>query len=399
MSSADVVHHDLIDQLIARGSLWSATLIDAFRTTPRLYFLDRLWSHRDNRWRVVDLAAPSADDLAIIYSDRAITTRLSTPGPNEQMAALSSSSQPSLMAQMLEDLELSRGLHVLEIGAGTGYNAALLAHVVGRVVSIDIDPGVLEDARRHLARLPDRQVQLRCADGRLGYPPEAPYHRIQVTAATDDLEPAWLAQLRPGGIIQAPLDLGPGLAWIVQGTAEHTVFRGGLTRAAFFMPLRDETDAGRDRNLPSGPLPGPERLSSQAAPWANWHDLRPSGGTEFLTSLAVLGWLEGLTIGHATCPDGRPGYGLADLVRGEVCWMGPFEWRISGKGGQQLGLRLWRKWLDLGAPRPGEWRLRAAPLGESLEPDPQARAGYHRHARCCEQLWELVEPRRRIDLS
>ena len=121
------------------------------------------------------------------------------------------------MAQMLEDLGLAPGLRVLEIGAGTGYNAALLARVVGAVVSIDVDREVLADARRHLEAFPDRRVELHHADGRLGWPAGAPFDRIQVTAAAEDLEPAWLEQLAPGGVVQAPIDLGPGLAWIVQG--------------------------------------------------------------------------------------------------------------------------------------------------------------------------------------
>lgn len=399
MPTADEAHHDLIDLIIARGALWSQPLIASFRATPRLCFLDRLWSQRDGSWRTVDPLMPTEEDLLAVYSDRAITTRMSEPTASAAMAALSSSSQPSLMAQMLEDLDLSRGLRILEIGSGTGYNAALLAHVVGPILSIDIDQEVLDDARRHLARLPDRPVTLLHADGRLGYPQAAPFDRIQVTAATDDIEPAWLEQLRPGGILQAPLDLGPGLAWLVQGTVEAGVFVGRLTRAAYFMPLRDEGDPGRDRNVPARPVPGPERLHKMQAPWARWHELPSGRGSEFLPSLTMMGWIEGLTIGHATCPDGRPGYGLADLVRGEVCWLGPYEWRTSGPGGQQLGMRLWKRWLQLGAPRPGEWRLRVAPSGEPLRPDRQALAQYHRQGPRCDQLWELIEPRRRVELE
>src|SRR5581483_11531348 len=130
-------------------------------------------------------------------------------------------------------------------------------------------------------------------------------------------------QLAPAGIVQAPLDLGPGMAWVVQGTVHDGLFEGRLTRAAFFMPLRDEGTPGRDRNSPAGPLPGPERLQGVPAPWSAWPEGRSSGGADYLTSLAFLGWLEGWTTGHATCPDGRPGFGLGDLVRGSVCWMGP----------------------------------------------------------------------------
>src|SRR5438128_693462 len=82
-------------------------------------------------------------------------------------------------------------------------------------------------------------------DRRLGWPDGAPYDRIQVTAASEDLEPAWLSQLNDGGLIQVPIDLAPGLAWIVQGAVSGGVFTGRLTRPAYFMPLRDEGEPGR----------------------------------------------------------------------------------------------------------------------------------------------------------
>jgi protein-L-isoaspartate(D-aspartate) O-methyltransferase len=395
MVSGEQAHHELVDRLIARGALWSAALIAAFRATPRQLFLDRLYHHRDGGWRVIDPASPS-EDVRLVYCDRAVTTRLSTPGEGQQAVAISSSSQPSLMAQMLEDLRLVRGQRILEVGAGTGYNAALLSHVVGPVVSIDIDREVLADARRHLSALPDRQVVLQHADGRLGYPLGAPYDRIQVTAASEDVEPAWLEQLVPGGLVQVPLDLAPGLAWLAQGEVREGIFEGGLTRPAYFMPLRDEDEAGRDRNEPLAGLPGPERFQAVPAPWAGWSERRSGADpTEFLPAVALLGWLEGRALGYATCPDGRPGHGIVDLVRGQACWLGPHEWRVSGRGGHEMGQALWRRWLDLGGPRPSEWRLRCALDASRLDEEPGARASFRHEGPRCSRLWELIEPRSR----
>ena len=146
----------------------------------------------------------------------------------------SSSSQPSRMAQMLEDLQPSPGQRVLEIGAGTGYNAALLAHIVGpkRVITVDVDRDVLSEAWDHLRAYPERGVELKHADGRYGYPEAAPYDRIMVTAATPDLEPAWMEQLTAGGLLLAPLSLAPGLAYLVRGGMNGGIFQGRPTRAA-----------------------------------------------------------------------------------------------------------------------------------------------------------------------
>jgi protein-L-isoaspartate(D-aspartate) O-methyltransferase len=405
MRTADEVHQDLVDRLIARGALWSSPLIAAFRATPRHLFLDQVYHHREGGWRIFDPQHLVEEDLRLIYSDRALTTRLSpspTVGPSgsrgeSDQVAISSSSQPSLMAQMLEDLRLCPGQRVLEIGAGTGYNAALLAHVVGALVwSIDVDREVLAGAQRHLAFLPDRGVELHHHDGRERFSLAAPFDRIQVTAATPDLEPAWLEQLVPGGLVQAPLDLAPGLAYVVQGKAHDGVLVGGLTRPAYFMPLRDEGEAGRDRNAPVSPLAGPERLAAVPAPWAGWDDRRPGAEpADFLPSLVFLAWLEGFALGYATCPDGRPGHGVVDLVHGQACWLGPHEWRISGKGGHEMGLRLWQQWLDLGGPHPEEWRLRAATDADQLGTPGEARAVYHRQGERFGQRWELPESRER----
>jgi SAM-dependent methyltransferase len=282
---------------------------------------------------------------------------------------------------------------VLEVGAGTGYNAALLAHVTGDVVSVDVDRAVLADAARHLAALPDRRVELVHGDGRLGHPPGAPYDRILVTAATPDLEPAWIEQLAPGGLLLAPLDLAPGLAYLACGTARNGCFEGRLVRAAYFMPLRAEGETGREESQGEGRLPPPERLAAEAAPWDDWMD-RTSGPdlADFLPGLALWAWAAGLTLAYRTLPDGRPGHGVLDLGRGHACWLGAREWRVTGPEGCELGHRLWRTFLDAGAPRPTEWRFTASPPGRAL-PAAQGRLAFRRRGVRCLQGWEVLEER------
>jgi protein-L-isoaspartate(D-aspartate) O-methyltransferase len=400
MTTAEAANQHLVDQLIARGTLWSRPLIEAFRATPRHRFLDRVWHYQRQQggWREVRTHAPGRHELRLLYADRALTTRLSEPSPGREAVPISSSSQPSLMAEMLEDLRLSPGLRTLEIGAGTGYNAALLACVVGRVLSLEVDRRVLAEAGQHLRAFPDRQVDLRHGDGRLGCPEEAPFDRILVTAAAADLEPAWLEQLAEDGLLLVPLDLAPGLAYLVRGTCRDGIFEGRLIRPAYFMPLRGEEEAGRD-NAPisSGLLPAPDPLPSVAAPWADWAERRvSSSGPGHLPSLAFLGWLHGYTIGYQSLKDGRTVYGFGDLVHGHACWLGLREWRVTGTAGRDLGNQLWHDFLDAGGPWPTEFRLRAAPLDKRFGED--ERTGervFVRQGPRCRQEWTLEATRER----
>jgi protein-L-isoaspartate(D-aspartate) O-methyltransferase len=400
MSAADDANEALVDQLVARGALWTPALVAAFRATPRHRFLDRLYHYQRGRadalWREVDTRKPGRGELRLLYADRALTTRLSEPADGRPAVAISSSSQPSLMAQILEDMRLRPGLHTLEVGAGTGYNSALLAHVVGDVLSLDVDRRVLAEAEKHLRAFPDRAVTFRHGDGRLGWPAAAPFDRIVVTAATPDLEPAWLEQLAADGLLLAPLEMAPGLAYLVSGGVRDGCFEGRLTRPAYFMPLRgeDEVTAGE---VTGGIVPGPGELTAVTAPWAEWLERRPPcGGPGLLPALGFLGWLSGLAVCARSLADGRTFYGISDRAAGHACWLGNREWRVTGHAGRSLGERLWQDFLDAGGPWPTEFRLRAWPHADGVRDEGNGgRWVFRRSGPRCEQRWELIEPRER----
>jgi protein-L-isoaspartate(D-aspartate) O-methyltransferase len=139
------------------------------------------------------------------YRDQAIVTKRDEAGQ-----PISSSSQPAIMAIMLDQLDLAPGQRVLEIGAGTGYNAALISHVVGptgQVTSVDIDPELVAAAREHLACAGFGDVTVTCGDGAGGDPERAPYDRIIATVGVSDLAPAWLEQAVPRARMVVPLDV------------------------------------------------------------------------------------------------------------------------------------------------------------------------------------------------
>jgi len=121
-------------------------------------------------------------------------------------------SAPTVVAFMLEKLDIQPGMKILEIGTGSGYNTALLAELAGKkgtVISMEIVPELHGLAQRNLAKLPKKypQLKLLCQDGSHGYPPEAPYDRITVTAAMPSLPPGHplIRQLKPDGKLIAPV--------------------------------------------------------------------------------------------------------------------------------------------------------------------------------------------------
>jgi protein-L-isoaspartate(D-aspartate) O-methyltransferase len=176
----------LVDKLIRDGNLTDPRVEAAFRAVPRHLFLP-------------DLTLEEA------YRDDAIPTKRLPDGE-----VVSSSSQPAIMAIMLEQLALEPGQRVLEIGAGTGYNAALIAFILGetgQVIAIDIDEDIVQAARDHLAAAGFGNVMVVQGDGAHGYPEAAPYDRIILTVAAWDLAPAWCEQLQPDGRLVLPLDI------------------------------------------------------------------------------------------------------------------------------------------------------------------------------------------------
>jgi protein-L-isoaspartate(D-aspartate) O-methyltransferase len=216
--------------LHAEGAIRSQAVQQAFASVRR----DRCITSFHSADGTVDVpqdSLPPAEVLDRIYSDQALITHF-----DERGAPTSSSSQPALVAQMLEALELAPGMRVLEVGTGTGYNAALLATITAApVVTMDANQQVVAEAREALGRIGlDRQVTVVHGDGYHGWPAGAPYDRIIVTCGCAGLTPQWLAQLAPGGLALVPVAHG-GVHPIVTAWGDGPEVRGRMALWADFM--------------------------------------------------------------------------------------------------------------------------------------------------------------------
>jgi protein-L-isoaspartate(D-aspartate) O-methyltransferase len=222
----------LVEGLRGRG-LAGARVSEAFLAVPRHVFLPR-------------------ESAAGAYEDTAIVTKSDADG-----LPVSSSTQPAMMAIMLEQLGLAAGHRVLEIGTGTGYNAALIAEIVGHpasVVTIDSEPELVDRSRASLAAAGYKGVMVVCGDGASGVADRAPYDRIIVTAGVWELAPPWLAQLGAGGRIVAPISVR-GIQLSVTFEHARTHWAGRRARRCQFIRMTGPS-AGPEALVPLGPQPG-----------------------------------------------------------------------------------------------------------------------------------------------
>ncbi|MDT5042555.1 MAG: protein-L-isoaspartate(D-aspartate) O-methyltransferase, partial [Actinoplanes sp.] len=179
------------------GAVLSDELARAFAAVPREVFVGEGFQRRDGSW-----ARPGDEGfLDTVYSDEVLVTKVDGKTP------VSSSSQPSLMAVMLAALRVRPGLRVLEIGAGTGYNAALLATLGAQVTSVDVQADVARRASAALAAAGVGGVRVVHDDGYAAVPGEV-FDRVIVTVGVAGLSPYWVAGLAGAGPLVVPVEHG-----------------------------------------------------------------------------------------------------------------------------------------------------------------------------------------------
>lgn len=216
-SSADRLRTQLIDNLVEQGCVRTPRVEEAMRTVPRHLFV------------------PNAP-LEKAYGNAPVNTKFDESG-----ASISCASQPDIVAMMLEQLDVQPGQNVLELGAGTGFNAGLLGYLVGEkghVTTIDVDQDIVDGARAGLAAADIHNVEVILGDGAVGHAPNAKYDLIEATVGAHGVPHAWLDQLAPGGRLLTPLRLRGSVSRSIAFENQDGAWRSVGSQMNTFMPLR-----------------------------------------------------------------------------------------------------------------------------------------------------------------
>ncbi|MGW1173765.1 methyltransferase domain-containing protein [Kitasatospora sp. NPDC002543] len=374
--SADERRAALVAALTEAGSL-TAEWAPSVAAVPRHAFLpETIWVDEGDGDAECSRSEEPERWMRLAYADLPVVTQWDDGADDgARVTPTSSASMPTVVVEMLADLDAAPGHRLLEVGTGTGYNAALLTHRLGAgmVSTVEVDGWVTARARTAL-RGAGFTPEVVCGDGALGWGVRAPYDRIISTVSLRRIPPAWPAQTRPGGVIVSPVSPLLGGGAVVRLTVDGGgVACGRFTRSSAFMMLRQQRYEGApvDDYLP-GEWPGDSAQS--------WTKLDPGAvgddwSAQFVCALALPdvyyrrsgfgegGWTWWLFDTAVTS------WATVDSVPGES----RFEVRQSGPR------RLWDeveaahdRWESAGRPGCERYGLTVTPTGQTAwldEPD------------------------------
>ncbi|MEW2806723.1 ATP-grasp peptide maturase system methyltransferase [Streptomyces massasporeus] len=369
MTDQAQLHQQLIDRMMIGGSLRTEPWRRAAAAVPRHVFLRGGFFRRAVGSDFTAWESVREDDpgwLEGCYTDESLVTQIAgTIVPEDVRGRItreptSSSTLPSLVLRMLEDLRVEDGHKVLEIGTGTGYSTAVLCARLGagNVTSIEYDERVASRARAALGHLGTHPTLL-TGDGLLGHGAEAPYDRVIATCGVRTVPHAWIEQTRPGGLILATVGGWLGSSELARltvhedGTASGPLLGGGVN----FMLARPHTPP------PLGLLPdledGKERETTLGT------DVLNNWTTRFIAQLAVPG-AQRLTLER----DGRTEDVLVDVETGS--WASVYSeggrWVVRQGGPEPLWDAVEEhhgRWCAAGAPAAKEFTVTVTPEGQT----------------------------------
>jgi protein-L-isoaspartate(D-aspartate) O-methyltransferase len=342
------------EQMIAslrRLGVVDEMVLRVLASVPRHRFVDRFWAVTPaTMWKwdnssEYDVAEDSSDEtLALLYDPM---TAVAIRRPSGHLAATTSLSAPVIVAMMLSEMGVGHGSRVMEIGTGSGYNAALIAELVGDpalVTTVDIDPSLTADAVPRLERLGYGAITVSCRDGTDGVPERAPFDRVVATVGCVDIAPAWVDQLADGGGLLAPLEHGPMHPRVAVRRSAAALVGTFMGRSGF---VRIQGSQASHR-VWTGPAPVavqyrvewlPAGLADAFDPPDAESPRRRSGLWDFATYL-------GIRDRRAVAGPGLGHHSSLAVIRGDTL-------AIAGPGGGALAeriLAIGNSWLELGCP-------------------------------------------------
>ncbi|HEY7342472.1 MAG TPA: methyltransferase domain-containing protein [Ktedonobacterales bacterium] len=368
----DDLRQELVEKLRRDGVLRDDAVERALCAVPRHLFL------------------PDAP-LEAAYSDNAILTH------EEDGVPISSASQPAIVAIMLQQLGIEPGMRVLEIGAGTGYNAALLAELAGptgHVTTVDIGEEIAAEARAYLDAAGYGRVRVIAADGAAGWPEDAPYDRIELTVGATDITPAWYEQLAEGGLLTLPLWLGMSDASVAFRKRGEAFYSESLAPCGFMRLRGAEKSAMQWVALGNGLSLGSEEAERLAEPVKTLLAAHPRRKLHFNSDPSLVHWLglRGLRL-VVIGPDAhrrsfaRPRVRFGVYAEGadgpSLCIFAarlPMLVSFGGRAAERQIVEAAEQWQATRRVPLEQWRITAWPHGTGMEPPP-LQAGVYRQAR------------------
>ncbi|GAA1604901.1 methyltransferase domain-containing protein [Kribbella hippodromi] len=359
---------EMVAEVEKKGHLTDPRLHAAFSEVPRHVFVPgflRIELNTDG-FAVTDGTVDQTDSgyLDAVYSDQPLMTQTKpVEGQPDSYVWSSSSSMPSVMADMIEELGVEPGMSILESGTGTGYNAAILCHLLGddAVTTVEIDPDLLREALERLDSL--------------GYHPATNpagrhHDRVLATHAVDHVPYDWIRWSKPGGIILA--DLRPPSNTDVGAWVKLTVDADGTTATGKLMPPRGYFMSARKvADFADVGYQLPELTLEEHQARADLMDGRETGLSSAVfqdeafrlyfwrQSIDVWWWSQDETI-NLNAPDGS----WAQVNEGTVSMIGPRDlWAEA----EQAHAR----WENAGRPDLSEWTVTVTAAGRTVIDLPQ----------------------------
>ena len=363
----------MVEAVRSVGAARDTAVLEAIGRVPRETFVPHFFSLPDSlktgtpadvrEWHI-DSDGGDEPALNLVYDiDRALGIRRNAEptGPTAGAGITSAASAPRLVATMLDLAQLATGMRILEIGTGSGYNAALLRELVGpqgQVTSVDIDSTLAGEASERLNAAGYDDIEVAAADGYFGMAKLAPFDRVIATVGCADVAPAWLAQLAPGGFCLVPLQHG-GLHPLARVEPKADGATATIVAAARFVAIQGHQ---------AGPSPWPHAGRLGPGPKVEWsplsdrlvHALEQGEGQDPWCRTWDMDYLVALEDRRAASALSLNDGGSSAAIDPKGCRVG-----YLGPDGRQLQDRLLELaylWVGLGRPARADYTSLLSPL-------------------------------------